>query len=229
MGSIYTPDDFIVPSRILHITRFARSPHSLRSFPPTFKYFSNFNPKWQTYRTRMKHTCHTRRVFYSVMFFENVFSTLWWLFDELVKKDKNTLSRLLRNTHITRITHITLFFINGLSRRGFIRGLCFFCVIWVMCVMLISPPKNHIPDKHVTHTLCSTLWWFMWRVCDKLVFYSVISLCGEFCSPKNVPPFYYKILILFYCLFGGVYSFSFGIGVFWIFSEFLFFRILPNF
>jgi hypothetical protein len=170
----------------------------------------------------MKHTCHTRRVFYSVMFFENVFSTLWWLFDELVKKDKNTLSRLLRNTchtHITRITHITLFFINGLSRRGFIRGLCFFCVICVMCVMLISPPKNHIPDKHVTHTLCSTLWRLMWRVCDKLVFYSVISLCGEFCSPKNVPPFYYKILILFYCLFGGVYSFSFGIGVFWIFSE----------
>ena len=178
-------------------------------------------------------------------FLDNVFSTLWWLFDELVKKDKNTLSRLLRKntcyTHITRITHITLFFINGLSRRGFIRGLCFFCVICVMCVMLISPPKNHIPDKHVSHTLCSTLWWFMWRVCDKLVFYSVISLCGEFCSPKNVPPFYYKILILFYCLFGGVYSFSFGIGVFdffWIpiFSDFTKFsgfhqnfRISPKF
>jgi len=104
-----------------------------------------------------------QRVFYSVMFFENVFSTLWWLFDELVKKDKNTLSRLLRNTchtHITRITHITLFFINGLSRRGFIRGLCFFCVICVICVMFFSPPKNHIMTN--TFHTCPTHTWYIY-------------------------------------------------------------------
>ena len=42
---LYTPGDSIVPSRILHITRFARSPHSLRSFPPTFQILFQFQPK----------------------------------------------------------------------------------------------------------------------------------------------------------------------------------------
>ena len=60
---LYTPDDSIVPSRIVHPTRSARSPR-------LFKYFPIFNPKWHPHRTRMMsndishtymipHTCRT--------------------------------------------------------------------------------------------------------------------------------------------------------------------------
>ena len=96
------------------------------------------------------HTCYTHFMFYSVMTYV---ASLW-------KKIKTRCE-----THITRITHITLFFINGLSRRGFIEGLCFFCVICVICVMFFSHPKITSWQTRFTHSLCSTLWWLF----DELV------------------------------------------------------------